>query len=70
MFAWSGIGIWGGHELTGGDPGRDELMVAHATATTGVDVVNRGAEPLVAYVLSGPDLHPEATLVVGPDGLG
>ena len=45
-------------------------MVAHATATAGVDVVNRGAEPLVAYVLSGPDLHPEATLVVGPDGLG
>ena len=70
VFAWSGTGTWGGHDLAGGDPGRDELLVAHATATAGVDVVNPGPEPLVAYVLSGPDLHPEAALVVGPDGLG
>ena len=63
MFAWSGAGTWGGHDLVGGEPGRDELLVTHHAATTGVDVANRGAEPLVAYLLSGPDLHPEAARV-------
>ena len=63
VFAWSGTGTWGGHHLTGGAPGLDELLVADATATTGVEVLNLGDEPLVAYVLSGPDLHPEAASV-------
>ena len=63
VFAWSGAGTWGGHDLVGGEPGRDELLVTHHAATTGVDVANRGAEPLVAYLLSGPDLHPEAAHV-------
>ena len=47
---------------------RDELLVAYATATAGVDVVNAGAEPLVAYLLSGPDLHPEAAHLGGTGG--
>ncbi len=65
VFAWSGTGTWGGRELTGGEPGRDELLVAGATATAGVEVVNRGTEPLVAYLLFGPDLHPEAAAIGG-----
>lgn len=63
VFAWTGTGTWGGQELAGGEPGRDELLVTHDTATAGVEVVNPGAAPLVAYVLSGPDLHPEAAQV-------
>jgi hypothetical protein len=63
VFAWSGTGTWGGHELVGGRPGRDELLVAFAAATGGVDVANPGREPFVAYILSGPDLHPEAASV-------
>ncbi|HLL63738.1 MAG TPA: hypothetical protein VK401_11855, partial [Propionibacteriaceae bacterium] len=63
VFAWSGAGIWGGQELAGGEPGRDELLVAFAAATAGVDVINAGREPFVVYVLSGPDLHPEAASV-------
>ena len=38
----------------------DELLVSHQTAVAGVQVVNAGREPFVAYLLSGPDLHPEA----------
>jgi hypothetical protein len=67
VFAWSGRGSWGGAELTGGSPGRDELLVAHDRATAGVDVrAAAGGEPFVAYLLSGPDLHPEA-ITVGRD---
>ena len=60
VFAWSGTGTWGGHDLTGGTPGRDELLVADAAAAAGVEVVGTGPDPLVVYLLSGPDLHPEA----------
>ena len=65
VFAWSGTGSWGGTELVGGRPGRDELVVAHATATAGVEVRNDGTEPFLAYLFSGPDLHPEAVGVGG-----
>ena len=60
VFAWSGAGAWAGLDLVGGRPGADELLVSHDSATAGVRVVNAGREPFVAYLLSGPDLHPEA----------
>jgi hypothetical protein len=63
VFAWSGTGTWGGQDLTGGAPGGDELLVADATARAGVEVAGSGSEPFVAYLLSGPDLHPEAARV-------
>ena len=60
VFAWSGAARWGGQPLQGGEPGSDELLVVHATATAGVRVANTGSVPFVAYLFSGPDLHPEA----------
>ncbi len=63
VFAWSGTGTWAGQDLTGGAPGADELLVADATARAGVEVAGSGSEPFVAYLLSGPDLHPEAARV-------
>jgi hypothetical protein len=63
LFAWSGTGTWGGHELVGRRPGRDELLVSHATATAGAEVVNDGSDPFVVYLLSGPDLHPAVPTV-------
>lgn len=66
VFAWSGRGRWGAVELTGGRPGADELLVAHGRAAAGVEVRAVGDEPFVAYLLSGPDLHPEA-LAAGRD---
>jgi len=50
----------GDPDLVGGQPEADELLVNHDTASAGVRVVNTGQEPFVAYLLSGPDLHPEA----------
>ncbi|MGI3784084.1 MAG: hypothetical protein ACRYG2_25255, partial [Janthinobacterium lividum] len=63
VFAWTGTGTWGGAELVGGRPGHDEALVVHATATAGVEVRNTGPEEFSTYVFSGPDLHPEATLL-------
>jgi hypothetical protein len=65
VFAWSGSGRWGGVELTGGEPGRDEALVCSLAAIAGVEVINTGGEPMVAYLLSGPDLHPEAASIGG-----
>lgn len=60
VFAWSGAARWGGQPLQGGEPGRDELLVVDAAARDGVTVTNPGPQPFVAYLFSGPDLHPEA----------
>jgi hypothetical protein len=60
VFAWSGAARWGSQPLEGGRPGRDELLVSHDAAVAGVPVTNRGSVPFVAYLFSGPDLHPEA----------
>lgn len=70
LFAWAGRGTWGGHDLVGRSPGRDELLVSHSAATAGVEVVSSGREPLVVYLLSGPDLHPASPPESGPDGGG
>ena len=60
VLAWSGAADWGGQPLAGGEPGHDELLVVDAVARAGVSVTNTGAVPFVAYLFSGPDLHPEA----------
>lgn len=60
VFVWSGRGRWGAVGVQGGEPGQDELVVCHDAAVTGLAVRHEGAEPLVAYLMSGPDLHPEA----------
>ncbi|WP_147264125.1 cupin domain-containing protein [Desertihabitans brevis] len=59
VFAWAGEGVWAGHRLRGRRPGEDELVVVHDTAVRGVTVRNEGPTPFVAYLFSGPDLHPE-----------
>jgi hypothetical protein len=62
-FAWSGCGELAGHDVTGGEPGRDELVVTHEAATRGHDAVNTGREALVLYLFFGPDLHPDAPTI-------
>jgi hypothetical protein len=56
-FAWTGAGTLAGHDLIGGEPGRDELVVTHAAATRDHEVVNTGQDDLVVYLFFGPDLH-------------
>ncbi|MDF1605418.1 hypothetical protein [Nocardioides sp. YIM 152315] len=63
VFAWSGTGRHSGHEISGGEPGRDELVVTHAAATRDHEVVNTGREDLVVFLFFGPDLHTEAPTI-------
>jgi len=54
----SGSGAYGGHEVRGGDPDMDELLVTHDRAVSGVDIRNTGQDDLVAIVFFGPDVNP------------
>ncbi|WP_433288643.1 hypothetical protein [Micromonospora sp. CA-244673] len=60
VFAWTGDGTLAGHEVRGGEPGRDELVVTHDAATREHEVANTGREDLVLFLFFGPDLHTEA----------
>jgi hypothetical protein len=57
VFVWSGSGTFAGHQVQGGEPGRDELLVAHETAVRPHTVANTGSDDLVLFSLFGPDLH-------------
>jgi hypothetical protein len=57
LFAWTGSGLWGGHEIRGGDPGRDELLVSHAAATAPLTVTNTGTDDLMVFLFFGPDVN-------------
>jgi hypothetical protein len=63
VFVWSGSGTWAGAEVRGGEPGRDELVVTHHAAVPEHQVHNTGGEDLVAFLFSGPDLHPAAPTI-------
>jgi hypothetical protein len=63
VFAWSGRGTWAGLEVRGGEPGLDELVVAHDAATRDHQVANTGSEDLVVVTFFGPDLHTTAPLI-------
>jgi len=63
VFIWSGEGSYAGHEVRGGEPGRDELVVSHGAATREHEVVNTGGEDLVVFTFFGPDLHPEVPAI-------
>lgn len=56
-FVWAGSGSYAGHDVRGGEPGLDELLVSHDAATRPHTVANTGAEDLVVFTFFGPDLH-------------
>jgi hypothetical protein len=57
VLVWTGSGTWAGAEVTGGEPGRDELVVTHDAAVVEHEVRNTGAGELTAFLFFGPDLH-------------
>ncbi len=57
LFAWAGSGRWGGHEIRGGEPGMDELLVSHHAAIQPLTVLNTGADDLMVFVFFGPDVN-------------
>ncbi|HEX3931188.1 MAG TPA: hypothetical protein VHW64_10800 [Nocardioides sp.] len=69
VFVWSGQGEVAGHEVRGADPGLDELVISHQTATHPHQVRCTGVEPLVVFALFGPDLHDEVPSLGAATGL-
>ena len=63
LLIWSGSGSYGGAEVQGGDPARDELFVTHDRAVRGVEVRNTGREDLLAIKFFGPDINTEAPMI-------
>ena len=61
----SGTGTYGGHEVRGGAPELDELLVTHDRAVAGVEIRNTGKDDLVAIAFFGPDVHPDVPAIGG-----
>jgi hypothetical protein len=71
VLVWSGSGTYGGQPVEGGQPGLDELLVAHDRAVRGVDVRNTGQDDLVIIKFFGPDINPggaDDREAIGRDG--
>jgi hypothetical protein len=60
LLVWSGTGTVGGLEVRGGDPGSDELFVAHQAAVHSLTVQNTGHDELVLFKFFGPDVNDNA----------
>jgi hypothetical protein len=63
VLIWSGSGSYGGAEVQGGDPSRDELLVTHDRAVRGVEVRNTGREDLLAIKFFGPDINTDVPMI-------
>jgi hypothetical protein len=64
LLVWSGTGTIGGAEVRGREPGLDELFVVHGAAARGVEVVNTGTTDLVVFTFFGPDVNPDAPMIL------
>ncbi len=63
LLIWSGSGRYGGAEVQGGDPARDELLVTHDRAVRGVEVRNTGREDLLVIKFFGPDINTDVPMI-------
>jgi hypothetical protein len=63
LLVWSGSGTIAGHEVRGGTPGLDELLVCHDVAVSPHEFVNTGQEDLVVLEFFGPDVNPDVPML-------
>jgi hypothetical protein len=63
LLVWSGSGTYGGIEVEGGDPDRDELLVTCDRAVRGVEVRNTGRDDLLVIKFFGPDVNPDVPMI-------
>ena len=63
LLIWSGSGSYGGADVQGGDPARDELLVTHDRAVRGVEVRNTGREDLLVIKFFGPDINTDVPMI-------
>lgn len=68
LLVWSGEGTYGGVEVRGDDPLRDELLVVHDRAVAPVDIRCTGTEDLMLISFFGPDANVDVPSLPGPRG--
>lgn len=56
ILVWRGTGLFGGIEIEGGNPTKDELLITHNKAIEGVEITNTGSEDLEIIKFFGPDV--------------
>lgn len=57
ILVWRGTGLFGGVEIEGGNPSKDELLITHNRAVGGVEIINAGSEDLEIIKFFGPDVN-------------
>jgi len=57
LLVWQGEGTVDGQEVTGGQPGRDELLIVHDRAVQPHEFVNTGSTDLEVITFFGPDIN-------------
>jgi len=57
ILVWRGSGLFGGIEVEGGNPDKDELLVVQSRAVEGVEIVNTGNIDLEIIKFFGPDIN-------------
>jgi hypothetical protein len=62
-FVWSGRGRYASHEINGGQPGLDELVVTYDAAIRDHEIVNTGDGELVVFTFFGPDIHADVPTI-------
>ncbi len=57
ILVWRGTGLFGGIEIEGGNPSKDELLITHDRAVGGVEIINTGNGDLEIIKFFGPDVN-------------
>lgn len=63
ILVWKGTGDFGGFEIEGGNPQKDELLITHEKATHSVRVENTGTEDLMILKFFGPDINLDVPMI-------
>lgn len=63
LLVLQGEGLYGGHRVSGGQPGLDELVVTHDRATTPLVVENTGQDDLIVIKFFGPDVNSDVPML-------
>jgi hypothetical protein len=66
VLVWAGSGTYGGHDVRGGDPAMDELVVTHDRAVAGIEIRNTGSADLIAIKFFGPDVNADVPMIERP----
>lgn len=63
ILVWKGKGLYGGFDIEGGNPQKDELLITYDSAVRGVEVRNTGKEDLLILKFFGPDINPDVPMI-------